>query len=223
MRSLSSRRSQFLIRLKTSQPRTWEGVNPWRPRVGFFSPRCRSAGTCSIIAACWLRKSEMVCRMGSRQMPCCINSTSAKLICGAPVLPLSPASTFFCAFVLCRLSAFIAGSSRLQEFLEGTTVVQATTHLGYQLLGNVKRRTTSFYATVHNVTGVLLPALTGGTLLGHARATAEVEGTESRGPESSHLIVEPTQNVGGRFGSRLHAVYMTHIICTMQDKNIRRT
>src|SRR5271157_1357558 len=135
----------------------------------------------------------MVCRMGSRQMPCCINSTSAKLICGSPVLPISPASTFCLRLGPLSLERLdIAGSSLLQEFLEGTTVVQTTTHLGHQLLGNVKRRTTSFYATVHNVTGVLLPALTGVTLLAYTRAAPEVEGTESRRPKIGHLIVEPT-------------------------------
>ena len=67
---------------------------------------------------------------------------------------------------------------------------------------------------------MLLPDMTGGTLLAHTRAAAEVEGTESRGPESGHLILEPTQDIGRRFGRRLHTAYMTHVICTMQHKNI---
>src|SRR6266446_2703672 len=82
MRSLSSRRSQLLTRIKTSERKTWEGVKPLRPVAGFFRPRSRSLRTFSMIDSCWSRKLEMVWRTGSRTMPCWINSKSAKLTCG---------------------------------------------------------------------------------------------------------------------------------------------
>jgi len=36
MRSLSSRRSQLFVRIKTRERRTCAGVNPWRPVSGFL-------------------------------------------------------------------------------------------------------------------------------------------------------------------------------------------
>jgi hypothetical protein len=51
-----------------------------------------------------------------------------------------PASPFFLPFAALSLERLeIAGSHLLQQFLQGTTILQTTAHLGYQLLGNVQR------------------------------------------------------------------------------------
>jgi hypothetical protein len=86
----------------------------------------------------------------------------------------------------------IAGSRLLQQFLQGTTVLQTTAHLRHQFLRNVQRRTTSFYATVQDVAGMLNPGLTSLTALAHTRAAPEIEGTESGWGEIGHSVLEPT-------------------------------
>ena len=74
---------------------------------------------------------------------------SAKLNCGSALLRIAPASTFFLPLGSLSLERLeIAGSRLLQQFLQGTTVLQTTAHLGHQFRRNVQRRTTSFYATV---------------------------------------------------------------------------
>jgi hypothetical protein len=70
-------------------------------------------------------------------------------------------------------------------------LVQTTLHLGHQLLGNVQRKTTSFYATVQDVTGMLLAARASPAVLAHTRATPEVERTKKSRPEVGRLILEP--------------------------------
>jgi hypothetical protein len=85
----------------------------------------------------------------------------------------------------------IARSDLLQQFLQGTTVLQTTAHLGHQLLGNVKRKTAPFYATVQNVTGMLLAGLTSLTVLAHTRAAPKIEGTESGGGEIGRSVLKP--------------------------------
>jgi hypothetical protein len=42
IRSCNSRYSQFLMRRRRKLRRTWEGVKPLRPVLGFFNPRSRS-------------------------------------------------------------------------------------------------------------------------------------------------------------------------------------
>jgi hypothetical protein len=81
------------------------GVNPLRPVAGFFRPRSRSRRTASIISSWSSRKSEMVCRSGSREMPCCSNSQSAKLIWDFAVLATLQFSFFFDAWSLSRFKA----------------------------------------------------------------------------------------------------------------------
>ena len=86
IRSRSSRRSQLLTLFSTKERSTCEGVNPLRPVAEFFRPRSRSRRTASIISSWSSRKSEMVCRNGSSEMPCRSNSQSAKLIWDFAVL-----------------------------------------------------------------------------------------------------------------------------------------
>src|SRR5207302_930455 len=105
IRSRSSRKSQFLTRLRIRERRTCCGVNPLRPVPGFFRPCSRSRRTASIISSWSSRKWEMLCSTGSSKTPCCSNSQSAKLICGLAVLGTVQFSAFFEAWSRCRFKA----------------------------------------------------------------------------------------------------------------------
>jgi hypothetical protein len=112
----------------------------------------------------------------------------------------------------------IARAGLVQQFLQGTTVIQTATYFRHQLLGNVKTNAAPLEATVENIAGVLFPGKTGTAVLAHARAAAEAQGAEGGGPEVGSLLPQPGLDLKRRFGLRSHHVCMPQRY--IQVKNI---
>lgn len=60
--------------------------------------------------------------------------------------------------------------------------------------------------------GMLFSALASATVFADATTAAQAEGAERGGPEGGRVGLEPTLDIGGRFGFVLHAMYMAYIL-----------
>ena len=89
----------------------------------------------------------------------------------------------------------------MQEFLQGTTVVQTAADFGHQGLGNVKGEAAPGQATIEDVAEMLFPREAGGTVLAHTGTAPQAQGAEGGGPESVSLLLQPALDVGRGFGS----------------------
>jgi hypothetical protein len=95
----------------------------------------------------------------------------------------------------------------MQEFLQGTTVVQTAADFGHQGLGNVKGEAAPREATIEDIAEVLFPGKTGGAVLAHTGTAPQAQGAEGRRPEGLSLLLPPALDVGRGFGFRLHDVW----------------
>ncbi len=89
----------------------------------------------------------------------------------------------------------------MQQFLQGTTVVQTAAYFGHKLFGNVKGKPAPLQATVEDVAGVLFPRKTGAAVFAHTGAASQAQGAERGGPEGVSLQSKPS--VGHQQGIRI--------------------
>src|SRR6516165_10541150 len=110
----------------------------------------------------------------------------------------------------------------MEQFLQGTAVVQTAAYFGHQGLGNVKGEAAPWKATVKDVAEVLLPGKTGGAAWAHTGTAPQAQGAEGRGPEGVSLLLPPALDIGRGLRFRLHDVWMSSDTHACQGKNCYR-
>jgi hypothetical protein len=106
----------------------------------------------------------------------------------------------------------------MQEFLQGTAVVQTAAYFGHQGLGDVKGEAAPWQATIEDVAEVLFPRKAGGAVFTDTGTAPQAQRPKGSGPEGLSLVLEPALDVGRGFGFRLHAVWMPYGTHTCQEK-----
>jgi len=87
----------------------------------------------------------------------------------------------------------------VQQFLQGTTVVERLLNLRHELVWNVDANASPFDPAIEHVAGVLVTPRTRVAVVAHAGAPPKTQGPECGGPEPGGLGTEPAFHVGWRF------------------------
>ena len=77
-------------------------------------------------------------------------------------------------------------------------VVKTALELWDEGVGDIDGEAASFDASVKDMTGVLLAAMTGFTVLAHTRASPQAQGAEHSGPKAGGLFSKPLLDIGER-------------------------
>ena len=91
----------------------------------------------------------------------------------------------------------------MEQFLQGTAVVQTAADFGHQGLGNVKGEAAPWQATLEDVAEVLFPGKAGGAVLAHTGAAPQAQGAEGGRTRGCQLAV--ATSVGRRQEIRISA------------------
>ena len=102
----------------------------------------------------------------------------------------------------------IAPGGGIEQFLEGAAIFQATLHFRDESFGHVEGEALALEMAGQNPAGMLLPVLASVAVFADATSAAHAEGAESGGPESGGVRLEPTLDIGERFGFAMRAQHM---------------
>ncbi len=107
----------------------------------------------------------------------------------------------------------------MQQFLQGTTVVQTAAYFGHKLFGNVKGKPAPLQATVEDVAGVLFPRKTGAAVFAHTQGLRRrLREPSAAGQRVSACSRNQALDIRRGFAFRPHDVWMSHNIHTCQEK-----
>jgi hypothetical protein len=113
----------------------------------------------------------------------------------------------------------IAQGTLVEEFLYGTPVVKTALQLWHEVVGDIDGEAASFDSSVKDMTGVLLAAMTGFTVLANTRASPQAQGAEHSGPKAGGLFSKPLLDIGERVHFRGHGACVPHNTHACQVKN----
>jgi len=113
----------------------------------------------------------------------------------------------------------IADRRVIEQFLQGTAVVQATLYFRSQGFRNIERKALAPEMTGKDPTGMLFPTLTSAAVCSDAPSAAQAERAQSGGPEVGSLCLDKTLDIGGGLDLVGHDHYMSHAIYTCQGNN----
>jgi len=107
-------------------------------------------------------------------------------------------------------SFHIANRRLVEQILKCTPIVQATTHLRHEFVGDVHSKTAALNLAVKNMAKVLFTFKASLAVLPDAPGTAKIQRSQSSWPEVGNLFLKPIRNVRRKFFFNWHTVYVIY-------------